>query len=51
VALDEVQPLEMVELFRASALVGPVVDEAIALEAKVIWMQVGIVDEVAAAVA
>lgn len=40
---------EIVDLFRPSAEVGPIVDEAIAAgKAKVIWMQLGIRDEAAA---
>ncbi len=46
--LDEAAPLEMVDLFRASAHVGPSVDAAIRLRAKVVWMQLGVVDEAAA---
>ena len=41
---------EVVNIFRPSDQVGPIVDEAIrAGKAKVIWMQTGIVDEAAAA--
>ena len=47
--LDEATPLEMVDLFRASARVGPSVDDAIRLRAKVVWMQLGVVDQDAAA--
>jgi len=47
--LDEAAPLEMVDLFRAPARVGPSVDDAIRLGAKVIWMQLGVIDEAAAA--
>jgi predicted CoA-binding protein len=47
--LDGAAPLEMVDLFRNSARVGPAVDDAIRLGARVIWMQLGVVDEDAAA--
>ena len=48
-SLDEAVPFEMVDLFRASARVGPAVDDAIRLGARVVWMQLGVVDEAAAA--
>jgi len=48
-SLADAVPLEMVDVFRASANVGPVVDAAIRLGAKVIWMQLDVVDEAAAA--
>ena len=47
--LDEAAPLEIVDIFRASDQVGPVVTDAIRLGAKVIWMQLGVVNRAAAA--
>lgn len=47
-SLDEAGELEMVDLFRASARVGPAVDDAIRLGARVVWMQLGVVDQAAA---
>ena len=38
------RPLDMVDIFRASDQVGPVVDDAIRLGARTIWMQLGVVD-------
>jgi predicted CoA-binding protein len=46
--LEDAVPLEMVDIFRNSAHVGPVVDAAIRLRARTIWMQLGVVDERAA---
>ena len=43
------RPLEIVDIFRRADQVGPVVDEAIACGARVVWMQEGIVNEEAAA--
>lgn len=42
-------PLDMVDIFRRAADVPPVVDEAIRLRARTLWMQLGIVHEPAAA--
>jgi predicted CoA-binding protein len=48
-SLAEAQPLDMVDLFRASRYVGPVVDRAVELGARTIWMQLNVIDQQAAA--
>lgn len=45
------RPVEVVDIFRRSEFVEPVVRDAIIIGAKVIWMQQGIVNEKAAAIA
>jgi len=43
------EPIDMVDIFRRSSEVGPIVDQAIAIGARAIWMQLGVIDEDAAA--
>jgi uncharacterized protein len=45
---DAPGPIEIVDIFRESSAVPAIVDDAIAVGAKVIWMQLGVIHDAAA---
>lgn len=49
--LAEATPLDMVDVFRASVHLASLTDQAIQLGARTIWMQLGVIDQQAAATA
>jgi len=45
---DVPEPVEMVDVFRRPEFVAGVVDDALAVAARILWLQLGVIDEAAA---
>src|SRR5437763_14676872 len=45
---DVPDPIDVVDVFRRSEFVGPILDEAIAMKLPAVWLQDGVIDEAAA---
>jgi uncharacterized protein len=45
---DVPDPIDVVNVFRRSEFVGPILDEAIAMKLPAVWLQDGVIDEAAA---
>ena len=48
-AVDAGEKIDMVDCFRKSADIPPLAEEAIAVGARCLWMQIGVIDEASAA--
>ncbi len=49
-SLEEIpETIEMVDIFRRSEEVAPIVEQAVKVGARIVWMQLGVIDERAAA--
>lgn len=48
---DIPEPVDLVDIFRAPAQVGPIIEDAVAIGAKVVWMQLGVRNDDAASLA
>lgn len=45
------EAVDIVDIFRRSEKVSPIIEEAIAIKARAVWMQIGIINQAAAALA
>lgn len=45
---DIPEPVDIVDIFRRSSHVEPIIDEAIAIQAQILWLQLGVIHEAGA---